>query len=47
MTGVMAIYNRSEYWLERVAAQQLWGETLARLRHARKKKPARGRLKCP
>lgn len=32
MTGVMAIYNRSEYWPERVDAQQLWGETLARLR---------------
>ena len=32
MTGVMAVYNRAKYWPDRVAAQKLWGRTLARLR---------------
>lgn len=32
MLGVMATYNRAEYWAERVAAQKLWGKTLKALR---------------
>jgi len=32
MEGVMAVYNRGEYWPERVAAQVLWGRKLAELR---------------
>lgn len=28
MEGVMAVYNRAEYWQERVAAQRLWDRTL-------------------
>ena len=32
MEGVMAIYNRAEYWPERVAAQRLWGLKLASIR---------------
>jgi integrase len=32
MTGVMAVYNKAEYWPERRAAMRLWGVTLAALR---------------
>lgn len=35
MTGVMAVYNRAEYWPERVAAQRLWGKEVAKLRRRR------------
>lgn len=31
MQGVMAVYNRAEYWPERVAAQRLWDRKLIRL----------------
>lgn len=37
MTGVMAVYNHSEYWPERVAAQKLWGRKLAEMRRAAKR----------
>lgn len=37
MTGVMAVYNRAEYWPERIAAQRMWGRHLGALR--RKKTP--------
>lgn len=30
--GVMAIYNRAEYWPEQVAAMRLWGRKLSQLR---------------
>ncbi len=32
MVGVMAVYNRAEYWPERMAAQTLWGKKLKELR---------------
>ena len=32
MVGVMATYNRSEYWPERVEAQRMWGRKLRELR---------------
>ena len=32
MEGVMAVYNRAEFWPERVAAQRLWGFKIAELR---------------
>ena len=32
MTGVMAVYNRADYWPERVQALQLWGKIVVRLR---------------
>jgi integrase len=32
MTGVMAVYNRAEYWPERMAAQKLWDKKLRELR---------------
>lgn len=32
MEGMMAIYNRAEYWDERVAAMKLWGRRLAEIR---------------
>lgn len=41
MAGVMATYNRAEYWPERVEAQRLWGKTLRSLRHK-----ARGLPSC-
>jgi len=33
MQGVMAVYNRAEYWPERLAAQALWDAKLRELRH--------------
>ena len=36
MDGVMKVYNRAEYWPERVAAQRLWGLKLAELRRTKK-----------
>lgn len=37
LVGVMAVYNRADYWPERYAAQRLWDRTLCRLwRSARK-----------
>jgi integrase len=30
MVGVMAVYNRAEYWPERIAAQRLWDRKLAK-----------------
>jgi len=35
MEGVMAVYNRAEFWPERIAAQRLWGIKLAALRRRR------------
>lgn len=32
MEGVMAVYNRADYWPERVAAQQVWEQKIAELR---------------
>jgi integrase len=32
MEGVMAVYNRAEYWPERIAAMKLWGRELRKLR---------------
>lgn len=32
MEGVMAVYNRAEYWPERIAAQKLWDRKLQLLR---------------
>lgn len=32
MVGVMAVYNRAEYWPERLAAQKLWDRKLSKLR---------------
>ena len=32
MEGVMAVYNRAEYWPERVAAQKLWGLRLKQIK---------------
>lgn len=32
MEGVMAVYNRAEFWPERIAAQKLWDKTLRELR---------------
>ena len=37
MIGVVAVYNHSEYWPERVAAQKLWGRKLAEMRRAAKR----------
>jgi hypothetical protein len=28
----MAVYNRAEYWPERIAAMKLWGRELRKLR---------------
>lgn len=46
MTGVMAIYNRADYWPERVEAQLLWGRKIASIRRkvlaARRKEKAEG-----
>ena len=36
MVGVMAVYNRAEYWPDRLAAQRIWERKLAELR----KRPA-------
>ena len=32
MVGVMAVYNRADYWPERMAAQRLWDNTLRKVR---------------
>ena len=32
MEGVMAVYNRAEYWSERVEAQKVWDRKLRELR---------------
>lgn len=40
MVGVMAIYNRAEYWPERVAAQRLWGKIVRDLRKKAGTSPA-------
>lgn len=39
MTGVMAVYNRADYWPERIAAQRLWERTLLGLWKEAKKSP--------
>jgi len=44
MEGVMAVYNRAEYWPERVAAQKMWGLRLSAIR--RKKHPGDNSTGC-
>ena len=40
MVGAAAIYNRGEYWDERVAAQRVWGKKIRELRREAKKQLA-------
>ena len=39
MLGSMAVYNRSEYWPERIAAMRLWHRKLRELKRNVKKRP--------
>jgi integrase len=37
MPGVMAVYNRADYWPERVAAMEMWCKKVGELRRRGKK----------